>query len=118
MKIAIAISIFATMKYLTFIMAFLILGLSCLPCADNAYTMNAGKAKSEMIKKASTENETDHNDDCSPFCNCTCCAGFSINHSIASISSIVVFSSNRFSSYLPANISEVSFPVWQPPKIS
>ena len=117
MKIATVISIFATMKFFAFIMAFLILGLSHLPCADEAFSTSVGKVKSELFKTPVQQNETDHKDDCTPFCNCTCCAGFSVNHCIASISAIIVFSSKKFSSYLPANTSEVSIPVWQPPQL-
>jgi hypothetical protein len=34
------------MKLFAFIMAFLVLGLSCLPCADEVLAMNAVKQKS------------------------------------------------------------------------
>lgn len=105
------------MRIIAFILAFIVLALSCLPCADGAYAMNAGMAKSELIKEPTQQNDQDHNDACSPFCHCTCCAGFSINHSVVSINVLILLPSKSFSSYLSDNTIEISLPIWQPPQL-
>ena len=103
------------MKFFAFIMACTILTLSFMPCLDGASEMNSLKAKTEL-SKSNSQGDKDHNNDCSPFCHCSCCAGFSINHIIASVSNLEIVCNKDFASYLPENIIKVSFPVWQPPR--
>ena len=103
------------MRSFALIMAFLVLALSIVPCADRDASAN-DNIKSELVK--STQQKGDpQQDDCSPFCHCTCCAGFSFNNNIATISSPAIIILTDFSSFLPANLIERSLPVWQPPKI-
>ncbi len=104
------------MKIVALIMAFLVLALSVMPCADAGTAFNDGKAKSE-ITKATDRQDHDDSDACSPFCHCACCAGFSINHFIASIIVIPPYGSNPTGSFLPAAVIEVVLPIWQPPQI-
>lgn len=104
------------MKFFAVIMAFLVLTLSCLPCADDAFAVNT-KANMEAIQQHNQQDNPDHNDACSPFCHCTCCAGFSLNHNSAAVSDLVIFCNKSFASYLPDNIIEVSLPIWQPPQL-
>lgn len=99
-------------------MASLVLALSILPCADEGFTMKEGKAKTEITKQHDQQEEQKHNDACSPFCHCTCCAGFSINHFFVAVSSLIGSDSKFYTSYLPGNPIQYSPPVWQPPKIS
>jgi hypothetical protein len=106
------------MKFFAFIMAFMILALPALPCADEAANGEAGKTKTEIIKQVNHQEEQEHKDNCSPFCHCTCCAGFSINHFFAATSSPVFLDSKSYTSYLPENIIKVSYSIWQPPRIS
>ena len=103
------------MKFLGFIMAFLVLGLSFLHCADNEPTMNAGKIKTEISQ--GNQPHDDHEDACSPFCQCACCASLSINHSIATISYDINYSNSIYFSFLSSEIIERSRPIWQPPKL-
>jgi hypothetical protein len=99
-------------------MAFLVLTLSCLPCADDVFATNAGKNKLETIQQATHQDNQDHNDACSPFCYCSCCSGLSINHFPAEASSLVVIDNKIYSSYLPGHLIEYSSPIWQPPQLS
>ena len=105
------------MRILTFILAFIILSLSCLPCADDAIAMKADGAKAELVKIPIQQDDKDHDDACSPFCQCACCAGASLNHSINSIHSGSIICPKQFTSYLPLDIIEISLPIWQPPKL-
>jgi hypothetical protein len=107
--------IFVRMKLFAFIMALLVLALSIVPCADINASAN-DEANTEITK--STQQKGDpQQDDCSPFCHCTCCASFSINNYTATVNSPDLFSLTGFSSFLPDNLIERSLPVWQPPKI-
>lgn len=103
------------MRLLTFFMAVLVLSLSCLPCGDvETLVLKEGKAKYELSKCADGD---EHEDDCSPFCHCSCCAGFSIHHQVAVIQqSCPQLAALHTSRYLET-IREVSIPVWQPPQL-
>jgi hypothetical protein len=104
------------MKILAFILAFLVLGLSCLPCADDAFARNDNEAKTETVKQPDQEGDL-HNDNCSPFCHCTCCAGFSFHHPATEIASVVPFRKTQNASPYIASVIEISLPVWQPPQL-
>jgi len=103
-------------KLFAFLLAFLVLGLSCLPCVDEVFETNTCKIKTETIAQ-DNHNEKDHNDSCSPFCQCACCAGFSVNHSFPALNIPAIACCKNFVSYLPENIIEISLPVWEPPRI-
>jgi len=92
--------------------------LPALPCEDDAETANACKAKTEIVKQTGPQEGQEHNDSCSPFCHCTCCACFSINHFFAGSTFLIFPDTKAYISYLPENINEVSYSIWQPPKIS
>ena len=105
------------MRIIAFVLAFIVLALSCLPCADEAYAMNGGNTKADIVKTSNQQNDQDHEDACSPFCHCTCCAGFSINHIFGSVSLINFQPGQNFTSFLPADTIEISLPIWQPPQL-
>ena len=109
------------MKILAFIMAFLVLALSVMPCADTGVPANDGKPKTELAKsntqKGDTHKDDTQQDDCSPFCHCACCAGFSINHFIASVVHISPYESSTKTPHLPSSVLDVALPVWQPPQL-
>ena len=101
------------MKIFTFILAVIVLTLSCMPCADAAAT----GMKSKLEIKKSLNNERQQSDFCSPFCICSCCAGFSINHTIPNIENLSKLHKINYTlSYYQAVI-KISLPVWQPPKL-
>lgn len=104
------------MKIFAFIMAVVVLALSIMPCADDANAMNGSKAKTELTKSPH-QKDSSQSEACSPFCQCSCCAGFSINHLVAAITSIPQYGGNPTSSFLPANVREVALPIWQPPQL-
>lgn len=96
-------------------MAFLVLALPVLPCADDG--ADADKSKTGIVKQNTHQEEQEHDDACSPFCHCTCCAGFSINHLFDAVSSLVIIDNKSYTSYLPDNLIAYSPPVWQPPQL-
>src|SRR6186713_1661062 len=103
------------MRLITFILSTIIMFQSYLPCADG--TEYAEKAKSEIVKGSTQQKDKDHEDACSPFCHCTCCAGFSINHFISRLNYTDFTPNRNFSHFLPSKIIEVSLPIWQPPQL-
>ena len=105
------------MKIFAYIMAMMVLIQSEMPCKDTTIASNEGKAKLETIQKSSRHDQTNHADACSPFCQCACCAGFSVNHSIAGMSHIVIHNDRSYNSFLPSKIIEIAYPVWQPPQL-
>jgi len=101
------------MKMFAFVMAIIVLVLSFMPCAD-ANAMSKG-VKTEL--KQNHFEGSNHMDDCSPFCQCACCSGFSINHKVPAFTPIIPFVSKPISPYLPSNIFKIALPVWQPPQL-
>lgn len=104
------------MKIFGYILAFLVLALSCLPCADKDMSIDAKNVKHELVKKVNNP-ENGEEDNCSPFCQCACCPGFSIiNPLVASDLSI-----DHLNKHFPAPISSkqigIPLPIWQPPQL-
>lgn len=99
-------------------MAFLVLALSVLPCADAAGKMSDKSIQSSVVVNTGDQENQDHKDACTPFCHCTCCASTSINHFFAVESSLVDFENLLYSSYLPENLFDFSPPIWQPPQLA
>lgn len=105
------------MKIFAFIMAFLVLAQSMLPCADQDLAVDGNKAKTEITKPAKQGNSA-REDACSPFCHCTCCAGVSVNHLISSIDHLIPYGDKLITAFLPARTFEIALPIWQPPQLS
>jgi hypothetical protein len=103
------------MKIFASIIAFLILALGVMPCADSGMVIDEGKAKTGFCN-SSDQQEDAQQEDCSPFCHCTCCAGFSINHSLSSLVTIALFPNTPTSNFLSSEVIEVAFSIWQPPR--
>jgi hypothetical protein len=101
------------MRIFAFLMAILIVFLNAVPCADAAPLNN--KATTEIAKHAN-ETSNPFNDACSPFCQCSCCAGFSINYHPAGITLATVAMEKSASTYITPSILEVSNAIWQPPR--
>lgn len=87
-----------------------------MPCADGATLVRQPKQKSETIK-ATHSQDKDRTDSCSPFCQCACCAGFSMNYSIAIVSTIAPYLEIPKTSFLSSEVIEIALPIWQPPQI-
>ena len=94
----------------------MVLVLSCMPCMDE---VDAAESKT-TIEISTTTNQQEHSDEdnCSPFCTCSCCAScVFISHSVL-LTQIILSATEKKADHLPAAISEISLPVWQPPKLS
>ena len=61
------------MKFITYILSFIILSMVIIPCTDTIYGTNKSNGSTFEIKKPVTEQSQKQKDDCSPVCNCQCC---------------------------------------------
>jgi len=98
-------------KVFPFIMAFLVLSFSLIPCADGA----TPKDEPPYSLAGTTSDDEPHDDACSPFCICSCCAGFSLTTvAIAQLPFIASYETNH-SSFIPARTNSIAASIWQPP---
>lgn len=101
------------MRVAAIILVFIIIALSCVPCSDAPAFLT--KAKQEISK---TQNHSDSkSDQCSPFCICSCCAGFYVNHTFFQYSSLNILSKPTYAAFLPYFIVEFPSAIWQPPQL-
>ena len=104
------------MKFFAFIMAFIVLALSVMPCADQDNSPNDSEQKTLITKTAHT-NSDQQAGDCSPFCQCSCCAGFALNHLQTVISQLPEFSDRPEASPISSDLFSIALPIWQPPQL-
>lgn len=103
------------MRFFAFIMAFIVLAMSTVPCADGAVAMS--KAKTEIQKTNHQQN--DHpTRDCSPFCSCSCCTGSPIPQYVAKLTLVKPELIRNYKSLYSSPIKEISLSIWQPPQLA
>jgi len=83
---------------------------------DDISNMSRSKGKIEVIKPHD-QDKSCHEEACSPFCQCACCAGFSVNHFIASITFVPPYQGRSVFAYLPSDVLDIALPIWQPPQL-
>ncbi|MDQ8003454.1 MAG: hypothetical protein REI64_01565 [Pedobacter sp.] len=109
------------MKYKALILVFYLMGMMMLPCSD-AYNECRPEQNLQSKVKSSTEHShgTDANDNCSPFCNCSCCHTTIDNKFLAKkeeepkailTEKKYLFTNQRF-------VSNYYGSIWQPPKLN
>lgn len=103
------------MKILSFILAVYFLGLSVKTCSDTV--MAADNCQIVSCVHLETGHADHHTaDSCSPLCTCVCCGGVTLVYEF-----LHNFKANHSSLEKPLysenSISEISFSIWQPPKI-
>lgn len=104
------------MKWFVYILSFYMLAVSCIPCMDEATTLEDSEQSISIIAHQQAEDSQEA-DLCSPLCGCSCCLGFvllSVHHSITKA---IVFSQTTKTHYKQESLSLLSFSIWQPPKI-
>lgn len=106
------------MRFIAFILAIIILAISCVPCADRACALTAYKIKSELVKSSGQQDNHGQRDACTPFCQCSCCGVYSINHVVVAGSPINLLAGKDFISYMRSSVVEISLPIWQPPQLA
>ena len=105
------------MKVIAVILSFYFLALNFVPCSDVNSNSNSNNVQTEFI--ASSNFDHDHNvaDFCSPFCNCHCCHGHSVDFGINVFDLLLPeFTSEQFSH--TDNISQnYLHSILQPPRV-
>ncbi|MGK4567447.1 DUF6660 family protein [Flavobacterium sp. 3HN19-14] len=103
------------MKWLLTIFSIYLISLTVLPCHDSA-ECSVGKTKI-----AASHSHSDEDEQCSPFCSCACCgvqiAQFSPHVFLLRKNEPVIID-RQPSFYVSAFAEEMSFSIWQPPKLS
>ena len=104
------------MRISGFIMGILVIALSFMPCADEVFAMKSGNNGNAALSESPCQKESGHADDCSPFCQCTCCAGFSVVQTSVSFSHGKTYDAISYNSFIASSTVEIAYPIWQPPK--
>ena len=78
-------------------------------------------SQNSIVLKSSSSHSSahTHEDLCSPFCQCSCCAiayTFVIPSKLKSVL-LQSFTDKPFASYVQPDLLDISLSVWQPPKI-
>lgn len=105
------------MKFLAFIMAVVVLGLSLRPCKDSA----TPHSKSDIHATVAQDNDHRHNEDpdlCTPFCSCACCCSISLVRQIMENTAPALHGSVAHISLYKGTLSEIALPIWQPPQLA
>lgn len=110
--------IFTLVKPASILLSFILMVLSCLPCADAANDTARSQTTTENHKHEPNDH---HNDLCSPFCICNCC-GVQILSFTPVLSFVIelipaVFSPKPEIGYKSHLASMFSGSIWQPPQI-
>ncbi|WP_276484788.1 DUF6660 family protein [Paraflavitalea pollutisoli] len=104
------------MKIFAFVMAIIIMIMSCTPCKDSPLTMKVKKGQTSLTVAAGHDHE-EKGDDCSPLCTCACCSAHSNPQSfIIASGHLPNIALRHIASYSGALIS-ISLPIWQPPQL-
>ena len=105
------------MKIFAFIMAVIVLMLSCIQCMDSANDMGNSKANTVISKSGNSQDHT-NTEDCSPFCSCNCCVGFTLAFTDIKAEPAIHASAKFYASHLPSSVIKISLPIWQPPQLA
>jgi hypothetical protein len=110
-------AMFATMKFLFLFLAFYLLCLSCIPCSDSK-ECNV----SSVVEISPLNNHQEHNHSnevCTPFCTCSCCSVSAFYSPFNKVQFVKIdFQSEKYPLHNENFNSEVSYSIWQPPKLN
>ena len=107
-------------RFLSAILAILVLVLSCIPCDDAAAAAHDADAHAESTMKAAPDGECPihHADHCSPFCTCSCCAGIALPVSVfIKARQPFLFVEKPIAAHFAQAVGSIALPIWQPPQL-
>lgn len=109
--------IFEAMRTVCYLLIILLTGLITFPCMDR-FQSTASGLSFQQSHSAIQGSDFPSNDDCSPFCSCSCCNlpafKMAVNYSL----SIPLSGINSYADYQSKQIIPGLIKVWQPPKIN
>lgn len=105
------------MRALAFILSFVILGLSCLPCTDGKDAV-LKDGNSAVVVSAQINGNESHSDFCNPFCSCSCC-GIQLSHAkaVSLTPELPGYNIKHSDSYISSIITPLPAIIWQPPQL-
>jgi hypothetical protein len=103
------------MKYLSFILALMVLVLSPAPCFMEDKCLD--------LAQQTTDSQEQDNDDCgmdccSPFSKCNTCTGFVITSFYFSIANSFQLPEKKLGVITTSPISDFPYSIWHPPQIA
>ena len=105
------------MKLLFLFLSLYLLVLSCIPCNDSKECNMA-----TPVEVYASNNHQEHNhskEACTPFCTCSCCAASAFYNPIGKAQVVKEdFQSIKYPIHNKNLNTEVSYSIWQPPKIA
>ena len=108
------------MRLLCLLFSLIILVQSGLPCKDEVIhpvvTQFSNTPTSTGLDKEK-KSEQDQKDDCSPFCVCNCCSTSYVQQIHVVVAVPFLNYKLDYPSPKPSKFTDVSLPVWQPPKL-
>lgn len=108
------IYIFATMKFLAFILSIYIFALNLTPCEDNEVPDN--DVKTEISQSHGDDHQHQDSDLCSPFCICQCCHINATHFKIVNIKFHSAYISTQDFFYLSGSEKNFNTSILQPPR--
>ncbi|WP_376779872.1 DUF6660 family protein [Sphingobacterium multivorum] len=107
------------MKFITLILAILVLALSAIPCcALESPSQSDDHLEYRNTKSDNHEHDNDCCSHCSPFYSCGSCFGFvPVGQLIIHSESFSAPIAEHYSVYLHSYLQELYSSIWQPPKI-
>jgi hypothetical protein len=108
------VTTFVKVKFTAFILATMVLWFSLMPCND---VDCAGGSRAQLASSSQHNPDNQHEDACSPFCTCACCANVSFKMPQTAVLKAPFPISSKNAIYISTEIVDVSLPIWQPPQL-
>ncbi|MDD2798566.1 MAG: hypothetical protein PHV20_08245 [Bacteroidales bacterium] len=101
-------------RFFAVILSLFILVLIAVPCIDKH---ESASHNTELSKDTSHQHQSSE-DECSPFCNCVCCAS-PVIHSTTILHLTDFHFIQKYTTIYPSNFKSSLFAsIWQPPKLN
>lgn len=114
---------FVPVKWLTTILSLYLLGLSVWPCSDERLPVMGQESAAVVVSvdRSQPGSAHQHEDQCTPFCTCACCAAtltvlLKYGYTLIQPTDGVTISTDHFP-YSPTHWATPDAAIWQPPQI-
>lgn len=105
------------MRFICFIFVFLITVLSVKPCSDKLFSVEDDASIIAKTSQKADQSKAEHEDLCSPFCQCSCCSTSTIISAPTSLTILLNVVQYKYTELLPEKVLNASTSIWQPPKL-
>ena len=108
---------FRTVKFLALLLSVIVLTLTTVPCCALEDNEAHSHQFSEEKHDKCPEKDDDCCKDCSPFYVCGTCVGFTISNLPVLTFVIHLKPLQHNNIYIPVELPQMSYAIWQPPKL-